>query len=284
MRYDLIFISTCTSLSHVHYLLSSIASNNESLRVHVIILFQCGFDLDVVYDTSYTTITKLKCEELCSLSKARNIGIKYIREHNLIASYVMFPDDDSTFDKEFFDNFVSEVYSDTLINVFCEGTNIPYQKMPQLNYLEKTNNYQNAMSVNMIIQYDHFIEIGFFDERMGVGAKYGAGEDGDFFLRICERFGPFVFNQHLHTFHPASDTKFATISLKALIERYKKYGEGVVFLLCKHKKYKQAIHCIIMRILGAFKALIIDFDGKLCFARIAGFYYRSKMLLTLITK
>lgn len=56
MRYDLIFISTCTSLSHVHYLLSSIASNNESLRVHVIILFQCGFDLDVVYDTSYTTI------------------------------------------------------------------------------------------------------------------------------------------------------------------------------------------------------------------------------------
>lgn len=91
------------------------------------------------------------------------------------------------------------------------------------------------MSVNMIIQYDHFIEIGFFDERMGVGAKYGAGEDGDFFLRICERFGPFVFNQHLHTFHPASDTKFATISLKALIERYKKYGEGVVFLLCKHK-------------------------------------------------
>lgn len=54
--------------------------------------------------------------------------------------------------------------------------------MPQLNYLEKTNNYQNAMSVNMIIQYDHFIEIGFFDERMGVGAKYGAGEDGDFFL------------------------------------------------------------------------------------------------------
>lgn len=91
----------------------------------------------------------------------RNIGIKYIREHNLIASYVMFPDDDSTFDKEFFDNFVSEVYSDTLINVFCEGTNIPYQKMPQLNYLEKTNNYQNAMSVNMIIQYDHFIEIGF---------------------------------------------------------------------------------------------------------------------------
>lgn len=105
--------------------------------------------------------------------------------------------------------------------------------MPQLNYLEKTNNYQNAMSVNMIIQYDHFIEIGFFDERMGVGAKYGAGEDGDFFLRICERFGPFVFNQHLHTFHPASDTKFATISLKALIERYKKYGEGVVFLLCQ---------------------------------------------------
>ncbi|MDY3789691.1 glycosyltransferase family A protein [Bacteroides fluxus] len=284
MKYDLIFISTCTVLDHVHNLLSSIANNNKSLKVCVVTLFQCGLDSDVIYDTPHSVFVKLKYGELCGLSKARNIGIRYVREFNLVASYVMFPDDDSTFDKEFFDNFKNEVHSDTLINVFCEGTRSLYQKMPQLSYLEKTDNYLNAMSVNMIIQYDHFMEVGFFDERMGVGAKYGAGEDGDFFLRICEQFGPFVFNQHLHTFHPALNTKFAVIPLKDLIIRYKKYGEGVIFLLCKHKKYRHALLCATMGLLGAFKALLVNFDGKLCFARMAGFYYRSKMLVTLFTK
>ncbi|WP_455967199.1 hypothetical protein [Bacteroides fluxus] len=69
-----------------------------------------------------------------------------------------------------------------------------------------------------------------------------------------------------------------------LIIRYKKYGEGVIFLLCKHKKYRHALLCATMGLLGAFKALLVNFDGKLCFARMAGFYYRSKMLVTLFTK
>lgn len=281
MKYDLIFISTCTVLDYINNLFSSIANNNKSLKVCVVTLFQCGLDTDIDYNTSESVFVKLKCDKLCSLSKARNLGIQYIKDRNIVADYVMFPDDDSSFDKNFFDNFKKEVDSDTLINVFCEGTKVLYQKMPQLNYLEKTDNYQNAMSVNMIIQYNHVMEIGFFDERMGVGALYGAGEDGDYFLRICERFGSFVFNQHLYTFHPAPNTKYAVISLKKLIGKYKKYGEGVIFLLWKHKKYRQAIHCMIMGILGAFKALLIDFNMKLCLARIAGFYYRSKMLLFL---
>lgn len=250
--------------------------------MHIVVLFQCGLDSNAVYETSYTTVTKLKCGELYNSSKARNTGIQYVREHDLKASYVMFPDDDSTFDKAFFDDFLKEVHSDTLINVFCKGTSTPYQHMLRLRYLGKTDNYQNAMAVNMIIMYDHFMEVGFFDERMEVGARYGSGEDGDFFLRICELFEPFTFNQRLHTFHPASNTKYATLSLMDLMARYKKYGEGAIFMLCKHKKYGQAIYATLKRLLGAFKALIIDFDGKLCLARMAGFYYRSKMLLALV--
>lgn len=283
-KYDLIFISTCTTLEHIHNLLYSIANNNKCLKVCGVILFQCGLDTtDVVYDTSNSIFIRLKHDKLCSLSKARNIGIGYVRECGLVSSYVMFPDDDSTFSKEFFDDFKKEVYSDTLINVFCVGTKNLYQKMPPLKYLEKTSNYLNAMSVNMIIQYNHFIETGFFDEKMGVGAEYGAGEDGDFFLRVCERFGPFTFNQHLYTFHPDSQVKYAAIPLNLLISRYKKYGEGVIYLLYKHKKYKEALSCVAKGLLGAFKALLVDWNGKLCLARIAGFYYRGRMLLSLLS-
>lgn len=280
-KYDLIFISTCTTLDYVHDLLSSIANNNNCLNVCVIILFQGGLKMDIINNTPNTTFVNLKCDEFYSLSEARNRVIQYVRKQNIVASYVMFPDDDSTFGEDFFDNFNHEVHSNTLISVYCTGTKNLYKKMPSLNYMEQTDNYLNAMSVNMIIQYEHFMEIGFFDEKMGVGAKYGAGEDGDFFLRICEKFGPFSFNQHLCTFHPASNVKFASMSLKNLILRYKKYGEGVICLLCKHRKYRQAFGCIIMGMLGAFKALLIDLNGKLCIARMVGVYYRSKMFLFL---
>jgi hypothetical protein len=39
------------------------------------------------------------------LSKARNIALKYLLDNILSAEYIMFPDDDSSFDSVFFDNF-----------------------------------------------------------------------------------------------------------------------------------------------------------------------------------
>ncbi len=41
------------------------------------------------------------------------------------------------------------------------------------------------MSVNMIISFKTFLLVGLLDERLGAGAKYGGGEDVDYFIRSC---------------------------------------------------------------------------------------------------
>lgn len=40
------------------------------------------------------------------------------------------------------------------------------------------------MSVNLIICQSIFMQVGDFDENMGVGAIYGAAEDSDYFYVV----------------------------------------------------------------------------------------------------
>ena len=239
------------------------------------------------YDIPYQieTFFVLNNARRLSLSYARNIALRYICENDIMFNYIMFPDDDSSFDSAFFENYGKFVNGNTVIDVYCKNEKILFKPN---NYdggmLLMKGNYDAAMSVNMIIQRDTVNNVGLFDERMGVGSKYGSCEDSDYFIRCCEysKHG-FLYEKNLWNFHPKADDKYKNMRLSTLMRRYKNYGKGIIFLFDKHNMHVDAVKCVFSALAGSlFSLLRLNF--KLAIARIFAFFVRGLFFINLLLK
>lgn len=282
MKYDVLMISTCTNDKHIHTLMKSLSENNSSTLVSLIILFQNNIFVEMdLYKTEWLHLVPLYTPSQFNLSMARNICINHVLDNKIRADYVMFPDDDSSFDYHFFKNVLSQVRGNTLIDVYCAGTTVLYRKSKYKDLMIITDD-KAAMSVNMIINNETFLKVGLFDSLMGVGAPYGAGEDGDYFLRACKvSKDGFSYSKKLWNFHPATTIKYSALTLKQLKCRYKNYGRGVIYLYCKHRMYVSAVQCVVSGFAGMLIAYCC-FNFKLGTARFFGGVYRMLTLLSLL--
>lgn len=221
-----------------------------------------------------------------SLSHARNIAIEYIYENEIIADYVMFPDDDSTFDLLFFERFMKEVDGNTayIIDVYESGYETLFikNKLSQNSIISKKQ-YQLVCSVNMLIPFLAFTKIKFFDEDLGVGAKYGSSEDVDYFIRTLAFTNQFIYNKNLYNYHPRANDKFKMMSINDISSRFRKYGEGAIFTLLKHNMYFEALN-LSFRAIGGSIVYLLKLDFKLFYCYNMAFYYRIKTFLLVIFK
>ena len=281
-NYDLVMIVTCIDSKYIMHMINSVLINNNIVSTLIIFINQSDLVYNLGGSNSKTIIKELKSNKI-SLSKARNIGINYLIINQLKFSHTMFPDDDSTFSESFFSNFKPQKERNYLIDVYGEGTERLFKKNRYHNgKVLGRYNYDAAMSVNMIINHKTFSLVGFFDERLGVGAKYGAGEDADYYIRACNvNLTGFIYNKHLFNFHPSSPNKFSKMKLSRVVDVYIKYGQGGIFTLCKHKMYKAALKSCFWAIGGAAMSLI-KFNFKLFLAYIMAFFARTLMLINCI--
>lgn len=284
IKFDLALIVTCIDEKYILKMISSVISNNNQLNVLIIFVNQSGMSFAIENNNLMVHIIELK-SKIISLSKARNIGINYLLENTVNFFHLMFPDDDSTFTKHFFKEYEKcvTINSNILINIYCEGTKRLYKK---LNHNDgdilSCKNYDSAMSVNMIVSYDTFASAGLFDERLGVGSKYGSAEDNDYFINCCMiDNGFFVYKKNIYYFHPSPSNKYSQMSIQELINKFINYGNGIIFMLCKHKYYKEALVVCIRAIAGAFVSLV-KFDFRLVLAFSVVFYTRIAMFFRCI--
>ncbi len=283
-QFDLIFIATFINELTVNKLIQSISINNKHINLFLVLVNQTESLIHIDdFKSDWVFIKQIKSGRI-SLSAARNIGIKYVLDNEINSSYILFPDDDSSFDNHFFSQFKNLTLqnSNFLIDVFGENTKDLYVKN-NLSHgkFVKDNKLQIAMSVNMLINSDTFRKVGFFDEKMGVGAKYGAGEDTDYFLRGVAISGPFGYNKLLWNYHPKFESKYENLNLKELIRKYKNYGRGVIYLYVKHKLYFMGIKSCFNALFGSFIAFL-KLDFKLSLARFYAFFIRTYTFLMLI--
>lgn len=280
-NYRLLFLTTHTDNRFIYDLLRSLAENNNYIKIGIVVLSQNGLQNSFTnYKTDFLDIYQLCTDSQVGLSLARNQIIGYISSQHFKFDFVMFPDDDSVFDKCFFKSFdqIVENGKNYLIDVYCKGETILFKK----NSLKDKQtvllkNYDAAMSVNMIICSETFGQVGYFDENLGVGAPYGAGEDVDYFIRIIKMGDDFYYTSQLWNFHPQSYSKHNILSGRQLRLRLKKYGEGAIHLFCKHRLWKAAIVCCIRALLGGI-IKYLQLEIKLGNAYFYAFYYRLKAL------
>lgn len=275
--YDLIFITTAINREYFERLLESI-SHNKSIQCYIAVVLQNGLEIPKIdYSNDKLDVRYITIPNQVNSSEGRNLGIEYIIHNKIYGKYVMFPDDDSTFDDNFFNNFNYELdgISSYIIPAYCEDTKILYKSCHsgiKNGTLIKRNFALNIGTINLILNYETFRRVGLFDELMGVGAKHGAGEDSDYFLRAL-KYCTFYFNSNLYTFHPSPSKTYNKLSLSKLISRYKKYGDGVIYMLCKHQMYYSAITCIAKGFGGSVIA-ILKLQGRLSIARLYAAFIR----------
>ena len=282
-NYTLTFISTFIDSKLINELINSIIDNNKNNKILCLLVNQTNDNISI-QNNSFSHFIEIKTTKR-SLSSARNIAIKYILENDIKFEHLMFPDDDSTFTSDFFDNYNKFVSSNQnyLIDVYCKGTSILY-KYNSRNDLSKLDyhNYDMAMSVNMIISFNTFCKVKYFDELLGVGAKYGAGEDADYYIKACKEsnYG-FIYLKSLFNYHPSHSTKHKSMSLNNLINKYINYGNGAIFMLCKHKMYKESL-IICLRALGGSFFNLLKLEFKLSLVYFIAFFSRLYMFLKCI--
>ncbi len=276
--YDLCCITTFTNSDSVYNLLDSLKYNNNQLSIIFIFINQT--ESDIVIPNYHIDFCIIKTSRT-SLSKARNNALQYLFKNNILYTHLMFPDDDSSFSPDFFLCYKELIKSNFnyLIDVYCIGsTNIfkpnKYKNHQKLTYI----NYDAAMSVNMIISQKNIHKTNYFDENLGVGSRFGGGEDVDFFIRVCkDNISEFEYVKDIYYYHPSPNSTYSNLSFKKILKRFIAYGDGTIYALCKNKMYLPAAY-ISIRGLGGFFISLITFNLKLSIAYLVSFTTRVLMI------
>ena len=168
------------------------------------------------------------------LSAARNLGISHAR-HDILA----FPDDDCWYETEVIEQvrhaFGKEPALGGAIGCWVEQAE---SKPATQTYLLEHSAWRefrggHASSISLFLDRRLFENLGGFDERLGVGQWYGAGEEIDFILRALAsgarlRYCPNVRVHHAYSRQPVG-------SFKTICRQARRRNRGVGAIYAKHK-------------------------------------------------
>ena len=281
-KIDLIMVTTHQDNLNVFKLIDSIDNNIKKIKVLMVVVSQ---ECEISYSSknSFLSIAFIQ-ESKMGLSKARNIALKYLLSNDISAEYIMFPDDDSSFDENFF------LYFSTVLNtnkcyitpIYNEGSKeLYFGKQTPNNKIIIPSDHQLIGSPNQIILYDKLKNQIFFNEKLGVGALYGSSEDMDLFIKIFNLGEKFVFTNDIYSYHPKKVAAYKNSKFKKIIKRFESYSSGFAYVIFKYRLFS-FIPEYLFRTFGAFIVFLLKFQFKLAFAYLLQFFIRIKVLLTFL--
>lgn len=179
----------------------------------------------------------------CSLSHARNIGLKYVT-----GDYVGFPDDDCWYESNTLLQVI-KMFSDGYVGVIAKGTDEKRKltnDFPQSGRLITKYNHCGAISYTIFIKFISKIN---FDENIGVGSPYGlcSGEETDYLLNVMSVIGTNIYyNPKVEVHHPSNKIgNFEDENHKQYL-----YARGWGYILRKHNYPLSIVLKSLLRPLG----------------------------------
>jgi len=176
------------------------------------------------------------------LSHARNVGFQ-----NALGDLVAYVDDDAIIGAGYFD-MLERVFSDEGIagiagRVMLKDADRSYAKSQknESRFLRQ-NEWSCFLGGNFALRRSIMEEVGFFDERFGLGTEWASGEETDYFLRMCYSGKKVFYTAELIIYHPLETEGH---SEKSLNERFYSYGKGYGALFAKHLIEYQKIKYVI---------------------------------------
>jgi glycosyltransferase involved in cell wall biosynthesis len=185
----------------------------------------------------------------CSLSKARNIALPYVKNE-----IICFGDDDAWYDEDTFGRLddAFEENTDGIIAIVKNEEDKRINIFPKKEQRLTLINHCGALSVSMFLKFDASIS---FDETIGVGSEYKllSGEETDYMLEYMEKhpFFNIVYRPDIVVRHPlAKKQNFDSYLLKCYY-----YARGAGYVLKKHKDklpFMYIVKCFIRPLIGIF--------------------------------
>ncbi|MDX6720717.1 MAG: hypothetical protein QOJ63_2971 [Solirubrobacteraceae bacterium] len=165
-----------------------------------------------------------------SLSRARNLGLEHGRRVGLLQTcdQLAFPDDDARYPDGLLERVGALLHGETA--VVCGSYAPNRDSLDRLRFPSTRNRLTPRMvmrvasSNNLFFRAEVVRAVGGFDERLGLGARYGASEDSDYVLRaLALGFGGVYVPEALveHPYKPG---------------RADEYYRGNVAVLAKHAR------------------------------------------------
>lgn len=206
MKISLI-VTSRDGIENIRRLFSSILYQKEILLENIEIIFadQGSMYSEISLFSSRLNIIYKKIEP-SSLSSARNQVISD-SQGNIIG----FPDDDCWFHELFFRDLIQYFTKNPstpmlVCNIYDPTTNHYYGKRPKINTALNSNNiYHFPSSINMFINLNIVNKSNiYFNEKLGVGTKWGAGEDVELAFRINSKYYKSHYDGLMNVYHPAN--------------------------------------------------------------------------------
>lgn len=177
------------------------------------------------------------------LSRARNAALPHLR-----ADLVAFPDDDCTYADDLLERVAARFAHDPSLAGLSgrgadrDGRSSPSWK-PDAAILDRSNLWNRAASYGLFLRRALVERVGFFDERLGLGAPgpWSSGEEIDYLLRALETGARIAYDPTLLVQHAVRDDDPAI--------GYRD-GASVGYLLRKHRYGPRAVGRMLVRPLG----------------------------------
>jgi glycosyltransferase involved in cell wall biosynthesis len=210
------FLNSLLKQTHINFEVIMIDQNDDDRLIPLVKKYN-----------KYFSLKHIRSEK--GLSKARNIGLSYVS-----GDIVAFPDDDCTYPPELLANI--ERFFSSNDDVIMMGKSIDKESGvivagKSIFSIESLSCYKFlGSSTTMFLYYAKMNkEDIYFDEVLGLGARFHSGEEEELMIRLLQKGYKGVYNPELNwVYHPPSDLNFSDI------QRVKNRSLGLGALIIKH--------------------------------------------------
>lgn len=256
----------------------SVAKREVSVRHYVLLQEATAVPaMLAAYQNEYRTF--LLSPARLSLSRARNLMIHRAMQDDSFAStrITAFPDDDAWYPPNFLSTISTHFSIEAIPEIFtCRYGSTPVQIGPsRYEYLETCLRVstgqefvRSASSNTLFLKSDLASKVGYFDERLGVGARINGGEDLDYALRAYCLAGSQATISSLplvghRDWSPTVRAQYYTGSLFAIarsglrtlplfVQLLRKIGVGIFFTLRREMSLTQLLNSLKTGLKAAF--------------------------------
>lgn len=163
---------------------------------------------------------------MCSLSHARNIGLKYVK-----GEYIGFPDDDCWYTPYTLQQVLSH-FNKGKNGVIAKGLDETGQrtnKSPLKSQYISLYNHCGAISYTIFLKFNSSLS---FDENIGVGSSKGflSGEESDYLYRFLLLMTNVFYDKNIIVHHPLGKTDY----FKDTFNKTYSYAKGYGYILAKN--------------------------------------------------